>query len=118
MQAQLFFTRRGEKSQVNAQAMQRVPAIGQVHRTIQEPALFHPVGGGIDLFGMNNGKPGQDGIPVMAVRIQGVLAIGMVGPDGIGQLFVLCLIRPVMVAGRLAGILTDHLLQENHIGMG
>ena len=40
---------------MNAETMQRTGVVWNFDRTIEEAALFKPVGGDIDLLGMENG---------------------------------------------------------------
>ena len=52
---------------------------------------------------------------MVALRIQCILAIGNMAPSGIGQKFMLRLIRPVVVLLRMFEIFTNHFLQKDNI---
>jgi hypothetical protein len=97
--------------------MQRFRTAGDTHGAVEEATLLEPIGRGVDLLGMKYWKFRQKGITVMAVGVEGILAVGRILPYRIGKKFVLRLSRPIAMLFRPSGIFANHLLQEDDVGV-
>ena len=65
---------------------------------------------------MFNGKAGEDRVAVMPFRVNGVAAVGVIAPHGIGQKLIVGGIRPVFDMQRMNFVRPHHLLQANNVG--
>ena len=58
----------------------------------------------------------QDGITMMPAIVNGVLSVGKIVPDGIGEKFVLWRRRPVVMPHGVPFVQALHFLQEHYVG--
>ncbi|SVN00678.1 Uncharacterised protein [Klebsiella pneumoniae] len=65
---------------------------------------------------MFNGKAGKYRIAVMSFRINGVAAVCVIAPHGIGEKLIVGGIRPVFDMQRMNFVRPHHLLQANNVG--
>jgi hypothetical protein len=69
--------------------MQRTRAARNTHGAVKETTLLESIGRGVDLLGVKDWKLRQDGIAVMALGVECILAIARILPYGVGKEFVL-----------------------------
>ena len=99
-----------EQAKVDTEQMN---AIGQL--SMQYPALGEAQGGDIDIVERRKRQFTQDGIAVVAVLIDRVLAIGIVIPDGVGKILKLIGFWPAIDCFPVTFVLTDNFLQKDHV---
>jgi hypothetical protein len=83
---------------------------------MQHAAAFEHVRGNVLVFLADDRIPRQHRVAVMAMPVDGVLAVGDLAPHRVGDEFVLRLARPFVVAERVPIVRADHFLQEQNVG--
>ncbi len=76
------------------------------------------MGGNVDVVELGKRQLRENGIAMVAVVIDGVLAVGIVLPDGVGEKFKLIAFRPAIYGLSVAMILPDDFLQKAYIAAG
>jgi hypothetical protein len=112
---QLALAVRLPQAEVHADGMHFHAFLGCVEHAVQQPALLVAVVRRIVVGVVANGKPRQQRVAVVAVRVHRIAAVGMVGPHGVGQVLVLRLLGPVGVALGMQGVRAQHFLQEDDV---
>jgi hypothetical protein len=97
--------------------MQRIHVFRDVDGAVKKAALLEATGRGVDLLGMQDGEFRQDGIAMMAVGVERISPMGRIAPHRIGKVFVLRAKGPMMISFGPGGARTNHLLQEDDIGV-
>jgi hypothetical protein len=99
-----------------AYAMERRVPARDDDFAVQKAAPLETMRGDILVHPVLYRKTRQDRVAVVAVVIDGVSAVGKVGPDRIRQELVLRFRRPLLVALGVALVRAEHFLQKDDVG--
>lgn len=114
---QLIFPLAFEQAQVDADYMYFLLDFRYPDGAMQKTAAGRSHVGDIDVFPSDERVFAEDGIAVVAGFIDGVLAIGVMLPDLVGEKFELTVIRPVVKPVVGDGTFAVYLLQKEHVGI-
>lgn len=84
--------------------------------TVQQPTLLVTVDRDIQVVMLGDGKLGQQGIAMVAVRVHGIASIGELRPHAVGEKLVLGRLWPRRVALGMVLMAAVNLLQEHQVG--
>ena len=86
--------------------------LGHLYLAVQHAAFFKMQMGDILVVTVQDWKARQDGIPMVAVVVDHIAAIGGILPGFLGQKFVLGDARPVVMIARVTEMQTLHFLEK------
>ena len=96
-------------------AVQRHAPTRDTDFTVQQPTRFHRVRRNILVLPAQYRVTGQHGVAVVAGIVDRIAPVGVVGPNGIGQKFVLRFIGPIRNALSVPAVVTLHFLQKHEV---
>ena len=115
-QVHLLQAMRFGQAQVHANHVQMGDAARHLQYTVQQAPPFGPADGRVAVAEIDDRKLGQHGVAMVALGVDGVAAIGKLGPDAVGQ-------KLVMGGGRVVGepacmrdMAPADFLQKHHVG--
>ena len=116
----LLFALALEQTQMHADQVQvdAVFAVGSgvTDGPVQETALREAQHRGVDVVPAHEWELAEDGVAVVTVLIDRILAIGVVCPDGVGEVLQLGLRRPARHLFLVFAVGAHHLLQKHNVG--
>ena len=115
-QSDLFPAPMAKQSQVHIDAMKGLRPIGYCYFTMEQSAMLAVVHGNVFIVPSGDRIFAEDCVAMMAAIVNGVLAVGKIAPDRIGEEFVLRRRRPIVVPRGMLLVQTLHFLQEYHVG--
>ena len=101
---------RFDQAEVDADDMHGVSQPRDLDDAVKESSFFNVICGYVDILRPRKGILAQDCVAVMPIRIDGVFAVSVVGPELMSQKFELRLVRPVLDGLPMAIVVSDDFL--------